>query len=169
MAPKVKTINERVTKPVMGNTGVAPLIRREKLRYPELSNAQIARRVGCDPSNVHRVLKRFMGEQIHEDSLEEYQGAKADIYDVLQRRFLGSIDDADIAKAPLIARVTASAILEDKARTIRGQATSINVTALLDLVSAAKSLRDNPPTINAVSSDVESQESNAPLAVEAPE
>ena len=125
-----------------GPKGLAPLIRSERLRFPELSESEIARRVGCSPSNVHRVIKRFMGEQQHDDTLEDYQHSKADIYDAMQRRFLGSINDSDIAKAPLIARVTASAILEDKARTIRGQATSINVTALLDLVSAAKELRD---------------------------
>jgi len=38
----------------------AMLIRRAKLKYPELSESQIARYVGCSPSNVHQVLKSFL-------------------------------------------------------------------------------------------------------------
>ena len=36
------------------------LIRRTKLKYPEMSESQIARYVGCSPSNVHQVLKSFL-------------------------------------------------------------------------------------------------------------
>jgi hypothetical protein len=38
----------------------AMLIRRAKLKYPGMSESQIARYVGCSPSNVHQVLKSFM-------------------------------------------------------------------------------------------------------------
>ena len=38
----------------------AMLIRRVKLKYPEMSESQIARYVGCSPSNVHQVLKSFL-------------------------------------------------------------------------------------------------------------
>ena len=38
----------------------AMLIRRAKLKYPEMSESRIARYVGCSPSNVHQVLKSFM-------------------------------------------------------------------------------------------------------------
>ena len=38
----------------------AMLIRRIKIKYPELSESQIARCVGCSPSNVHQVLKSFL-------------------------------------------------------------------------------------------------------------
>jgi hypothetical protein len=38
----------------------AMLIRRAKMKYPELSESQIARYVGCSPSNVHQVLKSFL-------------------------------------------------------------------------------------------------------------
>ncbi len=112
-----------------------------KLNYPELSEAQIARRVGCDPANVHRVLKRFLGTNHSESDLRDYQNNKADIYDGLQMRALGSITDDDIAKAPLLPRVTAAAILEDKARLIRGKATQIDVSALLDAVQAAREMQ----------------------------
>jgi len=59
---------------------------------------------------------------------------------------LMSITDEDIAKAQLLPRVTSAAILHDKARTIRGQATQVNVSVLLDLVQAARDMRDRPAT-----------------------
>lgn len=124
------------------NKGTAPRIRRMKLQYPELSEGQIAKRVGCSPANVHNVLKRFLGQEHAEFDLKEYQESKADIYDAIQMRTLVSITNADIAKAPLMARVTSAAILEDKARTIRGQATQINVNVLLDAVNAVREMRD---------------------------
>ena len=122
------------------NTGAAARIRREKMRYPELSEGQIAKRVGTDPANVHRVLKRFLGKHSESD-LADFQQAKADVYDRIQLRTLMSIDDATISKAPLMSRVTSAAILEDKARLIRGQATAINVTVLLDAVEAIRAMR----------------------------
>jgi hypothetical protein len=150
MAPKVTAVIDRpIVSARKGEKAAA--IRRTKLRYPELSEGQIARRVGCDPANVHRVLKRFLGDH-SEQELREFQESKADIYDALQMRQLKSITDTDIAKAQLLPRVTASAILEDKARTIRGQATQVNVTVLLDAVQAIKEMRarqSNPPMISA--------------------
>lgn len=123
------------------NTGAAVKIRKLKMRYPEMSEGMIAKRVGCDPANVHRVLKRFLGTGEDDTLLTDYQQSKADIYDAIQFRTLASITDADIVKAPLMARVTSAAILEDKARTIRGQATQINVNVLLDAVQAIKAMR----------------------------
>lgn len=71
----------------------------------------------------------------------EYQDNKADVFDSLQMRIVESITKDDIAKAPLYPRVVSASILEDKARTIRGQATSINVTIIADLVEAIKQMR----------------------------
>jgi predicted transcriptional regulator with HTH domain len=39
------------------------LIRRAKLKYPELSESQIARYVGCSPSNVHQALSAFLSNR----------------------------------------------------------------------------------------------------------
>lgn len=38
----------------------AMLICRLKLKYPEMSESQIACVVGCSPSNVRQVLKQFL-------------------------------------------------------------------------------------------------------------
>eukprot|EP00697_Spironema_sp_BW2_P006527 gnl/Spiro4/1982_TR945_c0_g1_i1.p6 gnl/Spiro4/1982_TR945_c0_g1~~gnl/Spiro4/1982_TR945_c0_g1_i1.p6 ORF type:complete len:140 (-),score=13.54 gnl/Spiro4/1982_TR945_c0_g1_i1:182-601(-) len=130
-----------VILPVNRPTGEkTAMIRAEKRKRPYLKNSEIARKVGCDPALVHRVLKDFLGPSSVED-LKEFQTNKADIFDAMQLRIHKSINDADIAKAPLLARVTAGAILEDKARTIRGQATQVNVTLLLDAVSAIREMR----------------------------
>jgi len=51
------TLRELTAPPPKGFR--AMLIRRTKLKYPELSELQIARYIGCCPSNVHRVLKAF--------------------------------------------------------------------------------------------------------------
>ena len=49
--------------------------------------------------------------------------------------------------------ITAAAILEDKARLVRGQATSLNVSVLMDVVDAMR-LRAHPRVI---SSDASAQ------------
>lgn len=118
-------------------TGAAPRIRKMKLRHPELSHADIAKRVGCVPSNVTAVLKRFMGKG-SEDNLRTFQENKADVYDALQHRLLSSITDAKLSKAPAVSLITGAAILEDKARLVRGLATGINVNVLMDVVEALR-------------------------------
>lgn len=101
------------------HTGKAPAIRKMKLRYPELNNCEIARRVGSDENNVRRVLRSFMGK-IPEEDLKTFRENKAEIYDALQMRFLKSLSDEDIAKTSAYPRIVSAGILEDKARTIRG-------------------------------------------------
>jgi len=121
-------------------TGAAPRIRKLKLRHPELSHADIAKRVGCAPSNVTSVLKTFMGKGT-DDQLRSFQESKADIYDVLQHKLLQSLTTSKIAKAKPMEIITGAAILEDKARLVRGLATGINVNVLMDVVQA---IRDRP-------------------------
>lgn len=140
MAPKVTPVID-APKVSGRHTGVAPAIRRMKMRYPEMSEVQIARRVGCDPANVHRVLTRFLGEKLTEDEHRAITENTADVFDRLSNRMLISITDEEIAKAQLLPRVTSAAILHDKARTIRGQATQVNVTVLLDAVQAIREMR----------------------------
>ena len=106
--------------------------RRLKSRYPEMTTADIARRVGATPDAVSQVLKRFLGNHSESD-LRGFQQAKADVYDAIQRRCLDSVTDQKLRKTSVSAAVMSAAILEDKARLVRGQATAINVTALLDV------------------------------------
>lgn len=121
------------------------------MRHPELSHSQIARRVGCSPSNVTCVLKTFLGKN-SDAQLADFQDNKADIYDAIQHRVLASITDKKLGKTGVRDAVVAAGILEDKARLVRGQATGINVTVLMDVVEAIRSRQSSTssqPTINA--------------------
>lgn len=136
------TVDRILSVKPAGKRGLAPKIRKLKTRYPELGNTAIARQVGCSINNVDQVLRRFLGKTSVDD-LRNFQEAKADVYDALQLRALGSITQAKLSKAPVVALVTSAAILEDKARLVRGQATGINVNVLMDL---AEVLRSRPAT-----------------------
>ena len=119
----------------------AALIRKTKLRYPELSEAEIAKRVGCSPSNVHQVLMTFLANRT-ESELRDFQANKADIYDAVQMRALASVTQEKLRKSSAGSLVTVAAILEDKARLIRGQATSFHISALLDVLDLIRQQRD---------------------------
>jgi hypothetical protein len=56
--------------------------------------------------------------------------------------WLRLVTSAKLQKASAGSLVTAAAILEDKARLIRGQATSINVQALLEVAELIRRQRD---------------------------
>ena len=125
--------------------GCAPRIRKMHLDYPELSHADIARQVGCSDRNVSQVLGRFLRE-ITNDELTQFQACKADIFDAMQFKTLASITDQDISNATYLQRITGAAILEDKARLVRGQATSINMTALVDVANMLRQQRGIDPS-----------------------
>jgi len=125
---------------------LAPTIRRMAVQYPELSNSQIARTVGCTPQNVSCVLSTFLAGTSPE-ALADFQNSKADVYDALQQRLLQSVTQDKIDKTKPMEAVTAAAILEDKSRLVRGQATGINVNILLDIVDAMRDMRDNSQSI----------------------
>jgi hypothetical protein len=119
---------------------MAPMIRKLKLRHPELTDSEIAHTVGCNPSNVACVLKTFLGNR-SELELRDFQENRAEVYDSVALRLIGSLSQATIAKASALQLVTAAAIMHDKAALLRGQPTGINVTALLDVVEAIKASR----------------------------
>jgi hypothetical protein len=141
------------TAPQLGKIGVAPKIRKLALRYPELSKSDIARKVGCTRQNVSCVLNTFLDNR-SPATLLDFQTTKAEVYDALQLRILESLTAAEITKAPLMARVTSAAILEDKARLVRGQATGISMIQMLDVVEAIKAQRANPRTISVSIDDI---------------
>lgn len=126
------------SKPIPGRkTGKAPAIRKLKLRHPELNDYEIARTVGCTPNNVTTVLRTFLGKH-SEEQLRDYQESQADVFDSLAHRLLLSVTPAKMAKANALQATTAAAILIDKARLVRGQATGINVNVLMDVVEAIR-------------------------------
>lgn len=129
--------------------GAAEKIRHLYTNHPEMSRSEIARRAKCDSSNVTKVLKRFLGNRISDAEHRSFADNKAEVFERMQHRMLGSITDKSLQKASPLQLTTAVGILEDKLRTIRGQASSYNVTALLDLVEQAKMIRDARPALEA--------------------
>jgi hypothetical protein len=111
----------------------APLVRRIATSYPELTTAAVARRVGVSPQYAGRVLKRFYAHT--QQDLRVYQENKADIYDATAQRFIESVTPEKLAKTPATSAIIAVGILHDKAALLRGQATGINVSVLLDVAS----------------------------------
>lgn len=131
-------------------TGAAPRIRKLREKFPEMSELAIARRVGCNPSNVHRVLKTYLNDSTVVD-LREYQENQADVFDSLAMRLLSSITPEKIAKSKIMEATTGAAILIDKARLVRGQATGINVSVLMDVAQAIRERRRQPQGIGSAS------------------
>lgn len=128
-------------------TGAAPAIRKLKLKHPELTDSEIARTVGCSPSNVSVVLKAFLGANTRE-TLRDYQENQADVFESLAHRLLSSVTQEKIDKSKPMEAITGAAILIDKARLVRGQATGINVSVLMDVVEAIR-LRGSQPVASA--------------------
>ena len=122
------------------NTGAGERAIALKIEYPDLTPSQIAKAVGCHPSNVHRVLARFKARL---DDLQDYKEHKGDIWDSVAMRAVMSIDDAKLETATAVQLATVAGIAFDKSQLVRGQATQINVSVLLDLVQAARDMRDN--------------------------
>lgn len=120
------------------HTGVAPAIRKLALKHPELTQAEIARTVGCSATNVAGVLQTFLGNT-SETQLREYQENQADVFESVAHRLLLSLTQDKIDKTKPMEAITGAAILIDKARLVRGQATGINVSVLLDVAEAIRS------------------------------
>ena len=143
----VKSMPNQVTPPAPSDQpipgrkrGLAPHIRATKLRYPELPDAQVAKRVGCSASNVSQVMKRFLRKNSFAD-LQEFQAERANIYDAVQFQALASITPTKLAKSSAAQLVTMAAILEDKRRLTLGQPTSLHVHALIDVLKAIREKR----------------------------
>ena len=126
------------TKPRWGER--AALIRKLSSRYPELSQGDIARRVGCSPQNVSEVLAEFL-EDSSLERLGDFRSDKAEICELIQHRMLASITQDKLDKTPAVSLITAFAIMEDKIRLMRGQPTSMHVHALVDVLDALR-MRD---------------------------
>lgn len=120
------------TSPEWGDKGIR--IRKMHLRYPELSRAEIARKVGCDPARVTQVLNRFLNDNGEED-LRGFQSNQADIYDAIRLRALSSLTDDKMAKSSASQLAILIGIMHDKAALCRGQATSHVAVVLLDVAA----------------------------------
>ena len=119
----------------------ASMIRYIATKYPELSQGDIARRVGCSHQNVSEVLAEFLADTSPE-RVDQFRENKATICEALQHKLLASITQDNLDKTPAVSLITGFAILQDKIQLMRGQPTSIHVTALVDLVQVLRERRN---------------------------
>lgn len=122
-------------------TGAAEHIKLLHDRFPAMGASAIANKVGCDESTVRGVIATYT-RNCSLEKLREFQANEADILDAIRCETLSSITVEDFAKASLLQKVTASAILMDKSRLLQGQPTSIHVHALMDVAAMIREKRD---------------------------
>jgi hypothetical protein len=127
--------------------GLAPEIRRVKARNPKLGFTAIARKVGCSPSNVSCVLRKFLAGRTPEEA-KEFQASKPEILENLQHQIVESITPQKLVKTSAAQLVTMFAILQDKLQVLRGQPSSIaGIAVLLDVVAAIKERDAGAPRV----------------------
>jgi len=97
-----------------------------------LSYSEIAAIQGVSKQAIHKTIKHLPDKSI----VDAYKQDRADILAAQQVRLLNSVDDACISKARLSERMIAYAIMFDKERLERGQATSYNMVDIRALVQA---------------------------------
>ena len=105
------------------------------LKLAGLNTRQIAETLGCSKTNIHNRLKQYEPEI---KGLKVYKDHRADIFALEQKRLLDSIDDKDIKKTPIAARMTSFGILYDKERLERGESTE----NIAHIHKVAKGIRD---------------------------
>jgi hypothetical protein len=94
---------------------------------------------------LHRsrhTIKKYLESPDVKAEVRDEKAELAELCKEKARAIIVSIDDADIAKANLLQKATASAILLDKSLLLAGEAIGINVTVLLDAVQAIREKRD---------------------------
>ena len=120
----------------------AAKIRQLALRHPELSQADIAKKVGCKPQNVSGVLATFLADKKY-DELQEFRENKTEIFEAVQYNALASITSDHLRNASFQQLVTGAAILQDKIQLMSGLPTSIHVTALVDVLEQLRKRDDD--------------------------
>lgn len=135
-APPAKSSSSR-------RKGTAPTIRKLKAKYPEMTQVEIAKRVGCSADNVYSVLRRYH-RGANTQHLRDFQDNKADILDQLAHRVVMSISDQKLKKMSASQAFVGLGILTDKSQLLKGLPTGINVSVLMDVVEA---LRNRPAVV----------------------
>lgn len=104
------------------------------LRAKGLSHSQIARVVGCTPSNITKRL------QLVDDPIliEDFKSARADVLAYQQRRVLNHITDDKLKAASAYQLVGMFSLLHERERLERGQSTQ-NIAALSQVISKVNS------------------------------
>ena len=116
--PNKKTKTEAVA--LKGVSNPIPIERLIELRQKGNSLSDVGAVVGCSAQNVSDRLKK-----VDLEGLELFSKHKAQVFEAKQRQILDAITDEKMDNMSAAQAVVAAAIMEDKIRLIRGQATEI--------------------------------------------
>ncbi len=105
-----------------------------ELRLKGVSQADIARHFNCSRSAVTQALAPYRDLPL--DQLDAWKSHKGDLLEAYQVALLQSLTPSDIKSMAPASRITAAAILFDKARLQRGESTN-NISLFSRIVMAA--------------------------------
>jgi hypothetical protein len=103
-----------------------------------MSQTKIAQTVG----RSRGMVRNMMEEPEIQEKIGDEKSVMAKLYRDKARRIVDSINDVDIAKASLQQKSISSGVLLDKSLLLSGELPQVSVTVLLDLVTAARDMRD---------------------------
>jgi predicted transcriptional regulator len=103
-----------------------------------MSQTKIAQTLGRSRGFV----KHTVNEPEIQQKIADEKGQLALLYRDKARRVVDSINDLDIEKASLQQKSISSGVLLDKSLLLSGDLPQVSVTVLLDLVTAARDMRD---------------------------
>jgi transposase len=106
--------------PVTGEKKQIPIEELIEYRRKGLSTTDIAKIVGCSQQNVAARLSK-----VDLDGLQLFSKHKADVFEAKQRELIQTLTPAKLEAMSASQAFVGIGILEDKVRTIRGQATEI--------------------------------------------
>jgi len=103
-----------------------------------MSKTKIAQTVG----RSRGMVRNMMEEPEIQSKIGDEKSVLAKLYRDKARRVVDSINDVDIQKASLQQKSISSGVLLDKSLLLSGDLPQVSVTVLLDLVTAARDMRD---------------------------
>jgi hypothetical protein len=103
-----------------------------------MSQTKIAQTVG----RSRGLVRNMMEEPEIQEKIGDEKSVMAKLYRDKARRIVDSINDVDIEKASLQQKSISSGVLLDKSLLLSGDLPQVSVTVLLDLVTAARDMRD---------------------------
>ena len=103
-----------------------------------MSKTKIAQTLG----RSRGMVTNMMEEPEIQSKIGDEKSVMAKIYRDKARRVVDSINDVDIEKASLQQKSISSGVLLDKSLLLSGDLPQVSVTVLLDLVTAARDMRD---------------------------
>ena len=103
-----------------------------------MSKTKIAQTLG----RSRGMVTNMMEEPEIQEKIGDEKSVMAKLYRDKARRVVDSINDVDIQKASLQQKSISSGVLLDKSLLLSGDLPQVSVTVLLDLVTAARDMRD---------------------------